>query len=111
MGNLTTATVQRWHAALHDRASPDTAAKAYRLLRALCNTAVEDSVLAVNPCQVKGAGVERPDERPTATVAEIQALAEAVPPLRMVPLTLASPRAEELGAARHDHVPPRLCMG
>jgi integrase len=29
---------------------------------------------------VKGAGVERPDERPIATVAEVDALADAVPP-------------------------------
>ncbi|CAN5314908.1 hypothetical protein BH20ACT8_BH20ACT8_08880 [soil metagenome] len=79
LGDLTTASVRRWHATLHTKASPDTAAKAYRLLRAACNTAVEDSVLAVKPCQVKGAGVEHHDERPTATVAEVVALAGAVP--------------------------------
>jgi integrase len=79
LGDLTTASVRRWHATLHTQASPDTAAKAYRLLRAVCNTAVEDSVLAVNACQVKGAGVEHHDERPTATVAEVVALAAAVP--------------------------------
>jgi integrase len=80
LGHLTTATVRRWHTKLHREASPSTAAKAYRLLRAVCNTAVEDGVLAGNPCQVKGAGVEHPDERPIATVAEVAALAEAVPP-------------------------------
>ncbi|HUH07432.1 MAG TPA: site-specific integrase [Egibacteraceae bacterium] len=80
LGHLTTATVRRWHTKLHREASPSTAAKAYRLLRAVCNTAVEDGVLAVNPCQVKGAGVERPDERPIATVAEVEALVDAVPP-------------------------------
>lgn len=79
LGELTTAKVRRWHAKLHTTVSPDTAAKAYRLLRAVCNTAVQDSVLAVNPCQVKGAGVEHHDERPTATVAEVVALAAAVP--------------------------------
>jgi integrase len=41
---------------------------------------VEDGVLAVNPCQLKRAGVERSDERPIATVAEVAALADAVPP-------------------------------
>jgi integrase len=80
LGDLTTASVRRWHAALHRDASPSTAAKAYRLLRAICNTAVEDSVLAVSPCRVKGAGIERADERPTATVGEVAALADAVPP-------------------------------
>jgi len=101
MGDLTTATVRRWHAGLHEAASPDTAAKAYRLLRAVCNTAVEDSVLALNPCQVKGAGVERPDERPTATVAEVHALAAAVAPrFRMLVLMAAwtGLRFGELGA-------------
>jgi hypothetical protein len=51
LGDLTTASVRRWHATMHTVASSDTAAKAYRLLRAVCNTAVEDSVLAVNPCR------------------------------------------------------------
>jgi integrase len=80
IGSLTTASVRRWHATLHTQRSATTAAKAYRLLRTVCSTAVEDGVLAVNPCQVKGAGVERSAERPIATVAEVAALADAVPP-------------------------------
>jgi integrase len=79
LGHLTTATVRRWHTKLHREASPATAAKAYRLLRAVCNGAIEDGVLAANPCQVKGAGIDRSAERPIATVAEVQALADAVP--------------------------------
>lgn len=79
LGELTTAVVRRWHQQLH-QASPSSAAHAYRLVRAVMNTAVEDSLIAVNPCRVKNAGVEHHAERPIATIAEVQALADAVPP-------------------------------
>jgi integrase len=97
MGDLTTAGVRRWHAALHEAKSPTTAAKAYRLLRTICNTAVEDAVLVLNPCQVKGAGVERSPERPTATVAEVAALADAVQPRFRVLVLLAAWTGLRLG--------------
>ena len=48
------------------------------LLRTICGTAVTDGVIAANPCDIDGAGRERPDERPVATVAEVYALADAV---------------------------------
>lgn len=80
LGKVTPPAVRRWHNALVAFASPDTAAKAYRLLRAAYNTAVADELVVRNPCKVDGAGVERPSERPVATVAEVQALAEAVAP-------------------------------
>jgi integrase len=57
---------------------PDrTAAKAYRLLKALRATAVEDGLIRRNPCQVKGAGTEQSPERPLLTIAQVYALAEA----------------------------------
>jgi integrase len=56
-----------------------TAAKCYRLLRTILGTAVEDELVVKNPCVIKGAGVERTAERPIATVAQVHALAEAVP--------------------------------
>lgn len=37
-------------------------------------TAVEDELIPRNPCVMKGAGVERPDERPVATVEQIAGL-------------------------------------
>ena len=43
-------------------------AKAYRLLRAALNTAVDDGLHDVNPCRVKGGGVERSPERPCRPV-------------------------------------------
>ena len=70
--------VRSWNAELA-REHPVTAAKAYRLLRQLCSTAVADGIIGRNPCAVKGAGQEHSPERPTATVAEVTALAGAMP--------------------------------
>ena len=81
MAKLTTATVRRWHAdLLTGGLGPSTVAKCYRLLRAILNTAVEDSHLVANPCSIKGAGVEPSDERRIATIDEVYALTDTVPP-------------------------------
>ena len=54
---VTTGAVRRWHKKLLDNGvSPVTAAKAYRLLRAVMNTAVDDGLIRRNPCRIKGAG-------------------------------------------------------
>jgi integrase len=58
--------------------SPVTTAKAYRLLKAIMNTAVDDGLIRRNPCRIKGASQERSAERPVLTVAQVYALAEAV---------------------------------
>ncbi len=57
-----------------------TVAKCYRLLRAILNTAVVDEVIVRNPCNIKGAGIERTPERPVATTTQVWALADAVEP-------------------------------
>lgn len=59
---------------------PSTVAKAYALLRAILGTAVSDELIRRNPCQVKGASSVHTPERPTATVKEVYALAEAIQP-------------------------------
>jgi integrase len=81
LGRLTTALVRRWRAdLLHAGASESIAAKCYRLLRAVLNTAAtEDRIIKANPCRVRGADKENPAERPTLTVAQVFALAEAMP--------------------------------
>jgi integrase len=78
MGQLAPGTVRAWHARLARR-HPSTAAKAYRLLRTICNTAVLDEVIARSPCRVEGAGIERAEERPIATLEEIAVIVEAMP--------------------------------
>lgn len=78
MGQLAPGTVRAWHSRLA-RSHPSTAAKAYRLLRTICNTAVLDEVIARSPCRVEGAGTEHAEERPIATLEEIDVIVEAMP--------------------------------
>lgn len=50
------------------------------LLRAILNTAVrEDEILRQNPCRIKGYDQYHTPERPTATIAQVYALADAMP--------------------------------
>lgn len=52
-------------------------AKAYRLLRAVLNTAVTQTrILTRNPCQVPGADKERPEERPVLSVEQVFKIAD-----------------------------------
>lgn len=57
LGKLNTQMIRTWRAKLLAQGvSPTMAAKAYRLLRAILSTAVdEDKILPANPCRVKGA--------------------------------------------------------
>ena len=54
-----------------------TVTKAYRLLKAIMNTAVDDGLIKRNPCRIDGAGQEHSPERPVLTVAQVLALADA----------------------------------
>ena len=70
--------VRRWRKDLLDAGvSAVTVAKAYRLLKAVFNTAVDDGLIRRNPCRIKGAGQEKSAERPVLTVAQVYALAAA----------------------------------
>jgi integrase len=71
--------VRRWRKQLLDTdVSAVTVAKAYRLLKAVLNTALDDGVIRRNPCRVKGAGQEKSPERPTLTIHQVYALADAI---------------------------------
>jgi integrase len=80
LGKLSTQMVREWRASLLDQGvSVSVAAKAYRLLRAVLRTAVEeDKILSSNPCRVRGAGEEHPAERPVLTVAQVFELADLI---------------------------------
>ena len=97
--------VRSWHAGL-SREHPSTAAKSYRLLCTIMKTAVTDGLIATSPCKVAGAGVERPTERPIATVAEVHALERAMPEHLQLIVSLATwcqlRRGELLGLRRKD---------
>jgi integrase len=103
--NLAPSTIRSWHASLA-QSHPSTAAKAYRLLSAILRTAVADGLLVSSPCRVEGAGVERPAERPVATVLEVGALEAAMPEHLRLIVSLATwcqlRRAELLGLRRRD---------
>ena len=97
--------VRTWHAE-SARNHPTTAAKAYRLLSSIMRTAVTDELIRRNPCQVRGAAVERAPERPIATIAEVDALAGAMPPELRITVMLAAwcqlRRGEVRGLRRRD---------
>jgi integrase len=57
---------------------PVTVAKAYRLMRAILNTAVHDRRIRENPCQIKGADKEPTSERPVLSVRQVFDLADAI---------------------------------
>jgi integrase len=97
--------VRSWHAGAA-RTHPTTAAKAYRLLSSIMRTAVGDELIHRNPCQVRGAAVGKAPERPIATIAEVDALAEAMPPGLRIVVALAAwcqlRRGEVRGLRRRD---------
>jgi integrase len=80
IGKVSTAMIRQWRATLlGNDVSVSVAAKAYRLLRAVLMTAVEeDKILPRNPCRIRGAGDEEAPERPVLTVGQVFALAELV---------------------------------
>jgi integrase len=113
VGELTLARVRRWRKKLLDSGvSQVTAAKAYRLLRAVMNTAVDDELIKRNPCRIKGADKEESPERPVLTVAQVYALAAAVPAryrALILLATFASLRWGELAALRPEDIDLDAC--
>ena len=76
---LTPALVNGWYRRLvPDR--PTLRARTYALLRGVLTTAIEDELLAVNPCRVRGASNARPaTETVVASPAQVNELAAAMP--------------------------------
>lgn len=79
--DITPPRVRTWRKGLLDSGTGEvTVAKAYRLLKAILNTAVEeDEVIARNPCRVKGGGKERSPERRVPTINEVYRIAGELP--------------------------------
>jgi integrase len=80
--DVTPALIRSWNASLLQAGKPgvSTTAKAYRLVRTIMGTALEDGLVARNPCVLNGAGTERPPERPVATIEQVYELADAIEP-------------------------------
>jgi len=108
MADIREPDVRRWRKKLLDaQVSAVTVAKAYRLLKAIFNTAVDDGLIRRNPCRIKGAGQEKSPERPVLTVPQVYALADAVPDRyrALVLLTVfGSLRWGELAALRRSDI-------
>lgn len=105
--DLTPTVVRQWYAeAIGGDGGRTSIAQSYRLLRAVLNTAVAEGALAKNPCQIRGAGVDRAAERPVATPAEIEALVAAINPRYRAAVVLAAwcglRRGEVLALTRAD---------
>ena len=105
LGDIDPTMVRTWNARLAKQ-HPTTAAKAYRLLSSIMRSAIADEIVTRNPCQVKGAAVERSSERPVASMAEVAALAQAMPDHLRVAVLLGAwcqlRRGELLGLRRKD---------
>ena len=105
--SIRTEHVRDMHAGVCEQASPLQAAKAYRLLRVILNTAVEDERITQNPCKLRGAGVERSPERPFVDADLVLALAAAIDERYSCLVLLAGfggLRLGELLALRRHHI-------
>ncbi|WP_435130369.1 tyrosine-type recombinase/integrase [Actinacidiphila sp. bgisy144] len=91
LAEITPAAVRTWRRVRLDEGTGEpTVAKAYALLRTIMGTAVADDLIRRNPCQIKNGGTVHTPERPTATIPEVFALADAVQPRYRVLVLLAA---------------------
>nr|WP_323379537.1 tyrosine-type recombinase/integrase [Streptomyces durbertensis] len=108
VADVTTAWVRGWRGKLLAAGVGEpTVVKAYQLLRALMNTAVDDELIRRNPCRIKGADRYDVPERPVLTVAEVFALADSIAPRYRLLVLLAAfttLRFGELAALRRRDI-------
>uniref|UniRef100_A0A5Q5CFF2 Phage integrase family protein n=1 Tax=Mycobacterium sp. (strain JLS) TaxID=164757 RepID=A0A5Q5CFF2_MYCSJ len=90
VGSITADDVRAWHNRM-GKATPTARSHAYGLLNAIMNTAVADGKAALSPCVIRGAGTSRRVKkiRP-ATLAELEALTNAMPAPYQAMILLAS---------------------
>jgi integrase len=79
---ITVDKVHDWYDALSPK-TPTTKARAYGLLRTIMGSAWQRDLIESNPCRVRGGGVaKRKSKTKVATVAELEAIADAIRPER-----------------------------
>lgn len=107
LDKITPQVVRRWHGSTAVD-TPVYRAQSYSLLRTILGTAVADDLIAANPCRIRGGGqAKRTHKTVVATVAEIQAIADAMPPRYQAMVLLAAwcgLRYGELTELRRDDV-------
>ena len=105
LAKITPVHVRSWYADVAAR-TPGAARSAYRLLKAIFNTAILDDLIVKNPCRVKGGGTDRVTDRRIPNVDQVAALTESMPKQYQVAATLAAwgtlRRGEVLGLNRGD---------
>jgi integrase len=108
LSSMDSGKVRTWRAGrLVDDVGRSTVAKTYRLLHAIFATAVDDDLMRRNPCRIKGAGTDHADERPTASLDQVFAIARAIQPryrLMVLLATFAQLRFGELVALRRSSI-------
>ena len=98
--------VVAWHRSLVMKL-PGTAPKAYRLMASIMRSAVHDGCIVRSPVEVKGASKEPVQEQKVPTVAEVEALADAVPKQYRAMVLIAAwcgLRFGEAAALRRDRI-------
>ena len=81
LGDITMESVRTWlGTARAEHPGSTQPEKAYRLLRAILNVAVDDEKIRVNPCRIKGGGKETAPERPIAMPESVLAITDAIDP-------------------------------
>ena len=78
LAKITSVHVRSWYADLPAQ-TPGVARSAYRLLKAIFNTAISDDLILKNPCRVKGGGADRVTERRIPDVNQVTALTQSMP--------------------------------
>ncbi len=79
IGTITTLDLQMWISDRHakSRLGPNSVAKAYKIVRAVMESAVDGGLILRSPCRVKGAATEHLPEMRAATAEEVASLAQA----------------------------------
>jgi integrase len=97
--------VRSWYADIAGK-TPGSARSAYRLLKAIFNTAILDDLIVKNPCRVKGGGTDRVTDRRIPNVDQVAALTKSMPEQYRAAVLLAAwgtlRRGEVLGLNRDD---------
>ncbi|GAA1128745.1 site-specific integrase [Kitasatospora arboriphila] len=108
VGEISPPRVRAWRSGLLDAGVGEpSVVKAYQMLRAILNTAVDDGLIQRNPCRIKGADTYDVPERPVLTVPEVFAVADAIGPrwrALVLVTAFATLRFGELAALRRRDV-------
>ena len=90
LGGVTAADIRGWHAE-RGRATPTATAHAYALLRTILASAVDDEMIATNPCRIRGASQTRRQHRiEPATLEQLQTIIDNLPARYGLMILLAS---------------------